>query len=273
VRTDRSSRGRHPHPGNADPGTARHRQELRRHPGPARRHDEGLPRPGHRAGGRQRSRQEHADQGHRRHPRHRRRGDPLRGPTGVHLRTSRRCHPRHRDRVPGPRPGRQPRRRAEHVPRPGAQERHPARRDLHGAGGAGHAQQAVGPHAEVRAPARVQPLRWAAADRRDRQGGALGVQAGRPRRADRRSRRGPDPSGARPRPAAGRHRARGGLHLAQHGRRLRGVRPRRGALPGPHGRGHPHLAGQPRPGHRAHHGGPVGRHRHRSRRGRGCGGL
>ena len=96
--------------------------------------------------------------------------------------------PRDRDRVPGPRAVRQPRRRPEHVPRPRARPRHRARREQHGAVGGGDAEVAVGPHAQVGAAARVQPVRRAAADGRDRQGRAVELEGRRPRRADRRAR-------------------------------------------------------------------------------------
>ena len=54
---------------------------------------------------------------------------------------------------------------------------------------------------------RGQPLRWPAADRGHRQGGAVELQGRDPRRADRGARRRPDPAGARPRPPARRQRA------------------------------------------------------------------
>ena len=56
----------------------------------------------------------------------------------------------------------------------------------------------------------VEPLRWSAPDRRDRQGGALEQQTGRARRTDRRPRRLPDRPGARTRAATRRQRPRRG---------------------------------------------------------------
>src|SRR3954471_14378472 len=207
-----------------------------------------------------------------RHLHRRLRRVPLRGPPGHHPQPPRRRQPRHRGRLPGPRPGRQPRRRPEHVPRPRAAHRHPPRRGVDGAVRPGHPRPAVGPHAEVGAPAGLQPLRRPAADRGHRQGRPLGVQARHPRRADRGARCRPDATGPRPGAPAGRHRPRRRLHLAQHGRRLRGGRPGRRPVPRPGGRGRADLRGRPPPGHRAHHRGPVREPRHRRRerrRGRG----
>ncbi len=144
---------------------------------------------------------------------------------------------RDRDRVPGPRSGRQSRRRRQHVPRPRA----------------GHAvascstscRWSIGPRRRSRASRsprfsrfdRSWPaLRWAAPGRRRRQGGHVGLEDGHPRRAHGRSRRGPDPAGARPGPAPGRAGVRGGHHLPQPARHLRGGRSGHGAAPGPAGR-------------------------------------
>ena len=101
-------------------GTARDRQELRSRAGAARRRLHRLPRRGDRAGRRQRRRQVDPGQVHQRHLPHRRRRVPLRRPAGEHPRPARRRRARHRGRLPGPRALRQPRHRAEHVPRAGA---------------------------------------------------------------------------------------------------------------------------------------------------------
>ena len=92
-------------------------QELRAGPGADRRRPRRAGRQGHRADRRQRSRQIRAGQVHRRDLGARRRRNHLEGRTGSHQDPARR-RPGHRDRVPGPRVVRQPRHRAEHVPRP-----------------------------------------------------------------------------------------------------------------------------------------------------------
>ena len=66
---------------------------------------------------------------------------------------TRRGRPRHRGRLPGPRAGRQPRHRPEHVPRPRARQLVAAGRGRHGAGRPRDAGLAVGPHGEVGAHA------------------------------------------------------------------------------------------------------------------------
>ena len=119
-------------------------------------------------------------------------------------RPARRRRARHRVRLPGPRAGRQPRHHPEHVPGPRDPPVRHARRRRDGAQGARDADRPVGAHRLLGAPARRQPLRWPAADRRHRQGGALEQQGRLPRRADRRARRRPDPPGPRPGPPAGR---------------------------------------------------------------------
>ena len=81
---------------------------------------------------------------------------------------------------------------------------------------------AVGAHRPVDPPARRQPLRRPAADRRHRARRAVELQARHPRRADGRARRRADRAGAAAGPPAGRRRPRGRPGLAQHERRLRG---------------------------------------------------
>ena len=93
--------------------------------------------------------------------------------------------------------------------------------------------------AEVGPPERRQPLRWSAPDRRDRARGALELQAGHPRRADRRPRRRADRAGAQAGPPPRRQRPRRHPHLAQHERRVRGRRRHRVPVPRPDGRAGP----------------------------------
>ncbi len=114
---------------------ARGQQELRRRAGAARRRLHGARRRGHRARRRQRRRQVHAGQVRGRDPPDRQRRDPA--STASRSRSTARPTPPHlghRGRLPGPRAGRQPRHRAEHVPRPGARQAVAARRGRHGAG-------------------------------------------------------------------------------------------------------------------------------------------
>ena len=92
----------------------------------------------------------------------------------------------------------------------------------HGGARPRDARLALGAHREVGAPERRLALRRPAPDRGDRQGRAVELPRRAARRAHRRARRGPDPSGARPRPPAGRQGPRRGADLAQHGRRPRG---------------------------------------------------
>ena len=132
----------------------------------------------------------------------------LAGQAGHAQRPARRVRARHRVRLPGPRPRRQPRHHPEHVPGPRDQPLrvHERRRD--GAQGPRGAQQPLGPHRQLGAPAGGQPLRRPAPDRRHRQGRPVEQQGRLPRRAHRRPRRRADPSGPRPRPPSGRPRPR-----------------------------------------------------------------
>ena len=161
--------------------------------------------------------------------------------------------PGHRDRVPGPRPGRQPRHRPEHVPGPRAQVRPGAGRGLDGGARRQDPDLAVGAHGEVHAPEGLQPVRRPAADRGDRQGRAVEQQGGHPRRADRGPGRGADRAGAGARPPPGRQRRVRHPHLAQHERRLRGLGQHRGALPRPDGRPGARQRGHLLAGGRADH--------------------
>ncbi len=95
---------------------------------------------------------------------------------------------------------RQPGHRPEHVPRARAAASWPARRRVDGAGRRGDAHRARGDHRALGPPAGGLAVRRPAPVGRDRQGGAVGVQARRDGRADRRARRRPDPDGARPGP-------------------------------------------------------------------------
>ncbi len=130
--------------------------------------------------------------------------------------------PRHRGRLPGPRAGRQPRRRPEHVPRArGARAAAHARRDQDGGSRARHAGEPVGHDDPQRAPDRRRPVRRSAPVGGGRQGRDVELAPGDPRRADRRARRRPDAPGARPRQAPRRAGARRGADLAQPARHLR----------------------------------------------------
>ena len=212
-------------------------------PGAHRRRLRGAGGRGDRAHRRQRRRQVGADQVHRGHPRPRPWRDPVGGRTGAHPHAARRGAARHRDRVPGPRALRTTstssrtcssaasacaasswtRRRWRPRPRETLDE---PRRD----------HRAVDPPAGGLALGRPAPVG------RDRQGGALELQARDHGRADGRARRRPDRHGARARPPAGRPRARRDDRLAQHERRVRGRRPDRRAAPRADGR---RAAGRP----------------------------
>ena len=141
----------------------------------------------------------------------------------------------HRGRLPGPRAGRQPRRRPEHVPGPRAPDGHPARarRDDHGAARERDAGHAVRDHDPLGAPDGGQPVRRPAPVGGGGQGRDVELQARDPRRADRRPGRRPDPAGARPGQAPRRPGPRGGAGLAQPARRLRGRGHDHRAAPGP----------------------------------------
>ncbi|CAA9401001.1 MAG: D-xylose transport ATP-binding protein XylG, partial [uncultured Quadrisphaera sp.] len=244
---------------------ARRRQELRRRPGAPRRRP-GRPRgPGHRPRRRQRRRQVDPGQVRRRHLHHRRRRVLLRRPAGADQRPQGHRRPGHRGRLPGPRPGRQPRHRAEHVPRAGAQEGRPARRDLDGGARAADPGLALGAHRALGAPAGLQPLRRPAPDGGDRQGRAVELARRAPRRADRRPRGGADAPGARPRAAPGRQRPGRGAHLAQPQRRLRGRRHDHGAVPRPGRRHRAHPRRHQQPGGGADHRRSLRRPRRRPR--------
>ena len=196
-------------------------------------------RPGHRAGRRQRRRQVGADQVHRRHPRARRRRDPLGGPARC---TS--ARPRdaaalgietvHQDLalcdnldiVQNMFLGRE---RA-------AARRCSTRRRWRQAAGETLAQPR-GHDGALDPPAGRVAVRRPAAVGGDRQGRAVELEARDHGRADRRARRRPDDDGARPGAAARRPRPRRADRVPQHERRVRGRRPDRGAAPRPDGRG------------------------------------
>ena len=122
--------------------------------------------------------------------------------------------PGHRDRLPGPRPVRQPRRRREPVPRQGGGRgrRHRghahARRGRDGAARDRAALLAGGAHAQERPHRGRVPLRRPAPDGGDRPIAAGRPEGRHPRRADGRARRRADAAGARPDPAAQGARAR-----------------------------------------------------------------
>ena len=116
------------------------------------------------------------------------------------------------------------------------------------------------------APAGREPVRRPAADRRHRQGRAVGVEGRHPRRADGRARRRPDPAGPRPGPPSRRDRPRRHPDLAQHDRRVRGRRPDHRPVPRARRRRRQAFRRHPQPGRRAHHHGPFRRSRSRARR-------
>ena len=146
----------------------------------------------------------------------------------------RRGRPGDRDRLPGPRAVRQPRRRREPLPRSrGARRRArddhpPARRDGDGAPGPRAARQprgddhrrALGGRHDVRRPAPAGGDRALAARR---------AEGGAARRADGGARRAPDRAGPGADQAAAREGPRRGRDQPQPRRRVRGRRPDRGA--------------------------------------------
>src|SRR5690606_29526705 len=179
----------------------------------------------------------------------RRRHDLLGGPARTRQEPEGGVGPRHRGRLPGPRPLRQPRRGAEHVPRPRG---HPWGLPGRGRDGAHRRRDAEGPpghHGAVRPPARGRALRRPATVRRGREGRDVELEAGDPRRAHGGAGRGPDAPGAAAREAPGGAGTGGADDLAQPRRRLRGRRPhRRDALR--RGRQRAARLGDGRPDHR-----------------------
>ncbi|CAA9473365.1 MAG: D-xylose transport ATP-binding protein XylG, partial [uncultured Solirubrobacteraceae bacterium] len=242
----------------ADPGAQGSLQALRRRAGTPRSRLRRDARRGDSARRRQRRRQVRDDQVHRRHLSDRQRRDPLAGKARRDPRPEGLRGAGDRDRLPGPRARRQPRRRAEHVPR--ARGDHPlprARRDEDGAPLQGDAQLAVCDDDPLGAPDGGGPVgRSAPVDRR-RQGRHVELAPGDPRRADRGARRRADAAGARPRQAPCRPGARGHARVAQPARHLRGRRPHHGPAPGPGRRALQHQGDQPARGRRGHHGGQA----------------
>ena len=156
------------------------------------------------------------------HPHPRQRRDPVRGRRGAHPRPEGRRQARDRGRVPGPRTLRQPRRRAEHVPRARGARPAPAPEGAdHGAEDGRDAEVARRHDDQLDPSARRDALRRAAPVGRRRQGGAVELQARDPRRADRRARRRTDRAGARARQAPRRAGPGGRDHLPQPARHLR----------------------------------------------------
>ena len=147
---------------------------------------------GHRPGRRQRRRQVVVDQDRVGAVGPDRGADPLGGPSGS-LSQPERCRGRrdHHD-LPGPGAVRQPRHRAEHVPRPRDAAPRPARRERHGARGAQDPGRPPRDDRPLHPPARRVALRRPAPIRRRGQGGDVGRQAGDHGRAHRRPRRGAD---------------------------------------------------------------------------------
>src|SRR6478752_3197316 len=192
-------------------------------------------------------------------PPHRRRRGAVRRPAGDNPRPYRRQQARHRGGLPGPRTLRQPRHRRQHVPRPRAGQALAARRGRYGAGGAAHPGVPLRADRDVGADAGRRTVRWPAPDRRDRQVRAVGLEGGPAGRADGGLGRGADPAGARSGAAPRRAGPRRRPHQPQHGRRLRGVRPHRHALPGADGGRGAHQGRHQHPGRRVDHRGPLGR--------------
>ncbi len=148
--------------------------------------------------------------------------DLLRRRGGPHPRPEGRGEARDRGRLPGSRALRQPRRRAEHVPRP----RDPGLLlPAQGAGdGAAYGRDAQGPSRhddQVHPSDGRDPLGRTAPVGRGRASGDVELEARHPRRADGSARRRTDGAGARARQAAGRAGARRRPHLAQPARHLR----------------------------------------------------
>ena len=124
-------------------------------------------------------------------------GEPRRASTARRTRRSL----GHRGRLPGPRAGRQPRRRAEHVPRPrGARRARCARstRSTMEKRANGHAGVAVGDDDPLGPPDGRRPVGRPAPVGGGRQGRHVELEGRDPRRADRGARRRADPPGARP---------------------------------------------------------------------------
>ena len=144
-------------------------------------------------------------------------------------RPARRGRARDRGRLPGSRARRQPRRRREHVPRPGAGAPRRARRADDGGTLPLDARLALGDVAPFGAPSGGRALGRPAPGRRRREGGDVELEGRDPRRADGRARRRADAAGARPRASPRRPRSRRRDHLAQPPRHLRGRRPDHGA--------------------------------------------
>ena len=100
--------------------------------------------------------------------------------------------PRHRDRLPGPRPGRQSRHRPEHVPGTRATPAPAPRRGRHGAGRGRDPGQPAGDDGAVHPPAGRVAVGRPAPVGGGRQGGDVELQAGHHGRADRGPGRDPD---------------------------------------------------------------------------------
>ncbi len=168
------------------------------------------------------------------------RGDILWKGRPVHIRSpTGRRRVGHRDRVPGPRAVRQPRHRAEHVPRARAHAPRPADGGGHGAVGAPDAGRPLGDDRALDPPAGRLAVGRPAPGGRGGEGGDVELRARDHGRAHRRARRRPDRDGPRPRPSARRPRPGGSDGVAQPQRRVRSVRPYRGAAPRPDGRRRP----------------------------------
>ena len=245
---------------NAAPDGARPRQALRTRAGAV----PGRPRPAcrtdHRALRRQRRRQVRADPLHLRHPSPRPRTDLLGGAPGAHQQPARGVPAGHRDRLPGPRPGGQPRHRPEHVPGARTSAARLSRRGRHGAGGQQDAGRPARHDGAIDPPAGGVAVRRPAPVGGGGEGGDVELQARHPRRAHRRARRGADQAGPRPGATPPRQRPGGDADLAQPQRRLRGGRPGRGAPPRAHGRPGPGVRLRPAEPRRVHddRGSPAG---------------
>ena len=186
---------------------ARHLQAVRRCFGADRHRPRRPCRRGRGARRRQRRRQVDPRQGAgRRAPADRRHHDASAAQPVTLAGPERRAGARHRDRVPGSRALREPRRRRQHLPRQGTQAPR-ARRGVDGDPGLDAAQRAVGPHPE-RARADRLPVGRPAPDGRDRPLAAARAEAHHAGRADRGARRRPDGRGAEPDRARARPRAR-----------------------------------------------------------------
>ncbi len=240
--------------GRAAAEPAGHPEELRCRARAARRRPRRPARPGHRPGRRQRCRQEHPDQGHRRHPRLRRGRVRVRGQAGQGAR------PEGRERTSASRSSTRTSRCAttstssttcSSAASSGRQLRlddnameQRARETLDGL--SVRTLKSVRTHVAV-------ALRWPAPDRRDRPRGAVELQGRHPRRADRRPRRRADRAGPPAGAPARRPRPRRRADQPQPQRRLRGRRRHRRALPRPARRPGAARRGHPRRGGRADH--------------------